>query len=192
MSKPDIEQMLTGDAAMLSGHFKLRSGMHSPRYLQCAQVLQHPDHAAMIGRWLAERLKGVAVDVVVGPAIGGIIVAHELARAIGCRSIFAERENDLFGLRRGFEIAAGEKVVVAEDVITTGGATQEVIRVVEAAGATAVAVASIVNRSGGNPFTVAFHYLYEFQAPNYRPEECPLCKEGVPLVKPGSRVEAKK
>ncbi|MCD6405524.1 MAG: orotate phosphoribosyltransferase [Planctomycetes bacterium] len=185
-----IEEILVEDSALLEGHFKLRSGMHSSRYLQCARVLEHPAHAEMIARRLAAGLGDVRVDVVVGPATGGIIVAHELARALGCRSIFAERVEDVFCLRRGFALAAPERVAVAEDVITTGGAVKEVIALVRASGADVVAVASVADRSGGNPFDVPFHYLYRFEAPAWDPSECPLCREGRPVEKPGSRREA--
>lgn len=186
-----IEKILVEDSALLEGHFELRSGMHSSRYLQCARVLEHPAHAEVIARLLSARIGDSRVDVVVGPATGGIIVAHELARALGCRSIFAERVGDTFRLRRGFALAAGERVVVAEDVITTGGAVKEVIDLVRASGAGVLAVASVADRSGGNPFDVPFHYLYRFEAPAWDPSECPLCREGRPVEKPGSRREAR-
>lgn len=192
MAGLDVRKILAEDGALLDGHFILRSGMHSPNYLQCAKVLQHPDHADALVRRLAAKMKGTAVDAVVGPAIGGIIVAYELARALKCRGIFAERVDDAFTLRRGFEIAPGEKVVVAEDVITTGGAAQEVVALVRSCGGVPVAVAALVNRSGRDPFDTPFYFLYEFEAPTYDAAGCPLCKKGIPLEKPGSRVEAKK
>jgi orotate phosphoribosyltransferase len=192
VKKLDIERILTEDKALLEGHFVLRSLLHSRTYLQCARVFEHPGHAEMIAKALAAMLKGTKVDVVVGPAIGGIVVAYELARALGCRAIFAERENDVFHLRRGFEISRGESVVIAEDVITTGGAAQQVVDLVASQGGKTVAVASLANRSGRNPFSVPFHYLYEFNPPNYDASECPLCKEGIPIVKPGSRAEVKR
>ncbi len=191
MNKFDIESILIADEALLEGHFLLRSGMHSSRYLQCAKILQHPDHSEAVAKALAAKLKGASVDVVLGPATGGIIVAYELARALGCRSIFAERVDDAFTLRRGFEILPGESVVITEDVITTGGAAQEVVELIKKAGATCLAVAALVNRSGKNPFPVPFHYLYELQAPTWDASECPLCKEGKPVEKPGSRAEVK-
>jgi orotate phosphoribosyltransferase len=192
MAKFDVETILAKDGALLDGHFILRSGTHSPKYLQCAKILQHPDHAEAFAKRLAGKLKGTKVDVVVGPAVGGIIVAYELARALDARSIFAERIDDKFTLRRGFAIRKGEKVVIAEDVITTGGAAQEVVGLVKASGGKAVAVASLVNRSGGNPFDVPYHFLYEFTAPTYDAADCPLCKAGQPIEKPGSRGEVKK
>jgi len=192
VEKLDIEKILKEDNALLEGHFILRSLLHSRTYLQCARVFEHPRHAEMIATALAAKLKGTKVDIVVGPAIGGIVVAYELARALGCRAIFAERENDVFSLRRGFQIAPGESVVVAEDVITTGGAAQQVVDLVASLGGKAVAVASLANRSGKNPFSVPFHFLYEFNPPNYDPAGCPLCRQGVPILKPGSRAEVKR
>lgn len=188
----DVEKMLKDDGAMLEGHFVLRSGMHSPRYLQCAQVLQYPDDAGRIAEALAEKMKGNRVDLVVGPALGGILVAYELSRALGCKNIFAERVDDVFTFRRGFEIPKGASVVIAEDVITTGGAAREVLDLVAKSGGSVAAVAAIVNRSGKNPFAVPFHYLLDFEAPAYDPKDCPLCREGRPVVKPGSRAEVRK
>ena len=184
-----IEEILIEDDALLEGHFKLRSGMHSSRYLQCAKVFQYPHHAELIVRKQSALLGRTHVDVVIGPATGGIIAAYELARAVGARALFAERAEDVFQLRRGFEIYPGEKVVVAEDVITTGGAVKEVVDLVRRQGGEVIAVVAVVNRSGGNPFDVAFYYLYEWDAPTWKPEECPLCRSGVPLEKPGSRAE---
>lgn len=184
-----IEAILVEDDALLDGHFKLRSGMHSSKYLQCAKVFQHPDHAEYIARRWGEKLGGRQVDVVVGPATGGIIPAYELARELGCRGIFAERLDDRFALRRGFEIRARERVVLAEDVITTGGAVSEVIDLVRSHGGEVVAVAAVVNRAGGNPFDVEFCWLYELEAPAWDAGECPLCREGRRIQKPGSRRE---
>jgi orotate phosphoribosyltransferase len=191
VSDSRVEAILSDDHALLSGHFLLRSGRHSDKYLQCALVLQHPAHAEELARMLAAGMKGLKVDAVLGPATGGIIVAYELARALGARAIFAERENDAFTLRRGFELRPGESVVVAEDVITTGGAAQEVLALAKNAGARVPAVAALVNRSGTNPFDVPFHFLYALEAPAWEPAACPLCKAGKPVVKPGSR-EVKK
>ncbi len=187
MSKGRVEEILAESKALLSGHFLLRSGRHSSSYLQCALALQYPPFAEELGRMLAAKMGSVKADVVVGPATGGIIVAHELARALGTRAIFSERENDVFTLRRGFEIAPGERVVVAEDVITTGGAVQEVIDVARKAGGDVVAAASLVNRSGGNPLDVPYYFLFEFEAPTWDAADCPLCKQGSAVVKPGSR-----
>lgn len=187
-----IEGLLVEDGALLEGHFRLRSGKHSSRYLQCAMVFQHPEHAEIIAKGQAERLGRVRVDAVVGPATGGIIAAYELARVIGCRALFAERENEVFTLRRGFAVKPGEKVVVAEDVITTGGAVKEVIDVLRALGAEVLAVVAVVNRSGGNPFDVPFHYLLEWEAPTWEASECPLCRQGILAVKPGSSGEVNK
>jgi len=185
------EQILKEDGALLEGHFELRSGMHSSRYLQCAKVFQHPAHSEAIARRLSALIGRTRVEAVVGPATGGIIAAYELARVMGARALFAERVEGVFALRRGFCIDPGERIVVAEDVITTGGAVSEVVELVRGLGGDVIAVAAVVNRSGGNPFDVPFHYLYEFDAPAWTGEKCPLCREGVPLDKPGSRAEVK-
>lgn len=184
-----IKDILVEDEALLDGHFKLRSGLHSSQYLQCALVFQHPAHAETIARRQREKLTGEKIDAVIGPATGGIIAAFELARALECRALFAERVDDAFRLRRGFSIRRGERLVVAEDVITTGGAVKEVIDLVRSLGGEVVAVAAVVNRSGTNPFDVPFHYLSELEIPAWGPAECPLCGEGQPLNMPGSRRE---
>jgi len=186
LSRLDVEAILREDGALLQGHFELRSGLHSDRYLQCAKVLQHPEHAAEVAGALARALPAGEVDLVVGPATGGIIVAHELARALGVRSVFAERREDEFTLRRGFEVRRGERAVVAEDVVTTGGAVGQVVDLVRAEGGEVAAVAAIVNRSGKNPFDAPFAWLYDFEAETWPPDECPLCARGERIDKPGS------
>jgi len=174
--------------ALLRGHFRLTSGLHSDTYLQSALVLQHPEHAAALGAALAAPFGGDGVQVVVAPAIGGILVAHEVARALGARALFTERENGAMRLRRGFAIAPGERCLVAEDVVTTGGSTREVMQVVAEAGGQVVGVASLIDRSGGAAaFPVKRAALATIAVPTFRPEECPLCKTGSRAVKPGSR-----
>jgi orotate phosphoribosyltransferase len=180
--------------AYLHGHFRLTSGMHSGEYLQCAKVLAHPEYAERLGRALSGKIRDLigeaAVDVVVAPAMGGIIIGHEVARALGARSRFTERDaaTNSMTLRRGFEIAAGEKAIVIEDVITTGGSTKEVVNAIAAAGAQVLAAGSIIDRSGGRAEVgVPRVALETLEAVAYQPEECPLCREGLPLVKPGSR-----
>lgn len=174
--------------ALLEGHFQLTSGLHSPRYLQCALVLQHPEHAERAGRSLAARFSHEQVITVVAPAIGGIIVAHETARALGVRALFTEREAGTMTLRRGFHIEEGERVLVVEDVITTGGSTRETIDAVTKAGGVVVGAGSIVDRSGGDvDLGIPRAALLTLNVPAYDPAECPLCDEGAPAVKPGSR-----
>jgi orotate phosphoribosyltransferase len=178
--------------AYLKGHFRLTSGLHSPGYLQSALVLQYPEYAEILGRELADRLRELAhgrIDLVVSPALGGLIIGHEVARALGVPFQFTERDADRkMSLRRGFVIAPGKRVVVVEDVITTGGSTKEVIDIVKAAGGEAVAAASIIDRSGGAvdlgiPRTAA----ETLTVPAWDPAACPLCAAGTPVVKPGSR-----
>ena len=174
--------------ALLEGHFRLTSGLHSSGYLQCALVLQHPAEAEACGVAIAERVRALSPDVVLSPALGGIVIGQEVGRALGVRAIFAERQDGKLTLRRGFSIASGEKVLVVEDVVTTGGSTQETIDVARAAGATVVAAAAIIDRSGGTQrIDVPFHALATISLPTYQPEQCPLCAEGKPVVKPGSR-----
>ena len=174
--------------ALLEGHFRLTSGLHSPGYLQCALVLQHPVEAEACGAAIAERVRGLSPGVVLSPALGGIVIGQEVGRALGVRAIFAERQDGKLTLRRGFSIAPGEKVLIVEDVVTTGGSTQETIDVARAAGATVVAAAAIIDRSGGKQrIDVPFHALATIALPTYEPEQCPLCADGKPVVKPGSR-----
>ncbi|MGA2737775.1 MAG: orotate phosphoribosyltransferase [Bryobacteraceae bacterium] len=192
---PQAESILEtfrATGAYLNGHFRLTSGLHSPEYLQCALVLQHPRHAAELGGLLAEELRKLTpepVGLVVSPALGGLIIGHEVARALGVRFIFTERdENKRMTLRRGFTVAPGEAAVVVEDVITTGGSTRDVVEVLRAAGARPVAAGSIVDRSGGVADVGAPRVaLVTLQVVTYDPGGCPLCAQGVPVVKPGSR-----
>ncbi len=185
-----FEARLKETGALLAGHFQLSSGLHSERYVQCAQLLQHPVHAEFACRALAEAI-AQPVDVVVGPALGGVIVAHEVARALGVRSVFCERKEGVMQLRRGFGFAPGERVLVVEDVITTGLTVEEAIACVRAAGGTVVAVASLVDRSGGQiDFGVPFTSVLPLSVEAYSAEQCPLCAAGVAWVKPGSREQA--
>jgi orotate phosphoribosyltransferase len=173
--------------AYLKGHFRLTSGLHSNEYLQCARVLQYPKIAETFGRELASQLP--SADVVASPAVGGLIIGHEVARALGCRFIFTERdESGKMTLRRGFAVTPGEKAVVIEDVITTGGSTREVIDVLQAAGAVVLAAGSIIYRSAGRAdLGVPRVALATLEVVAYTAEECPLCKQGIPVEKPGSR-----
>jgi orotate phosphoribosyltransferase len=178
--------------ALLQGHFLLTSGLHSPRYLQCARVLMEPAVATRLGAQLAERLLpllgGEAPGAVVAPALGGVLVAHEVARAFGCRGLFTERQDGAMTLRRGFTLEAGEGVVVVEDVITTGGSTREVMDAVVARGAKVLAVGSLVDRSGGKvDLGVPRRSLLELEVPTWPAESCPLCAGGSKPEKPGSR-----
>lgn len=174
--------------ALLEGHFRLTSGLHSSGYLQCALVLQHPREAEACGEAIAERVRGLGAQAVLSPALGGIVIGQEVGRALGIRAIFAERQDGALTLRRGFTLARGEKVLVVEDVVTTGGSTRETIDVARAAGADVVGAAAIIDRSGGEQrLGVPFHALATVSLPTYPPESCPLCLAGLPVVKPGSR-----
>jgi len=174
--------------ALLEGHFRLTSGLHSPGYLQCALVLQHPAEAEACGVAIADRVRSLGAGVVLSPALGGIVIGQEVGRALGVRAIFAERQDGRLTLRRGFSLEPGEKVLVVEDVVTTGGSTQETVDVARAAGATVVGAAAIIDRSGGKQrIDVPFHALATVALPTYEAQACPMCAEGKPVVKPGSR-----
>lgn len=187
-----VLDLFRSTGAYLTGHFRLTSGLHSPEYLQCALVLQHPRHAEELGRKLAQRLEQMmwpeVISVVASPAIGGLIIGHEVARALNVRFIFAEREAGKMTLRRGFEIVPGDNAVVVEDVITTGGSTREVVEALQERGANVLAAGSIIDRSGGvAEVGVPRVALETLQVTTYSPESCPLCAQGIPVVKPGSR-----
>ncbi|MDN5294139.1 MAG: orotate phosphoribosyltransferase, partial [Eubacteriales bacterium] len=188
LSQEEILNMFLESGALLEGHFLLTSGRHSNRYMQCARVLQYPHYAEKLGAALAEGFKDAGVEAVIGPAMGGIIVAHEVGRALGTRAFFAEREQGVMTLRRGFTLEPGTRVLVCEDVVTTGGSVREVMEVVREKGAQVVGVGVLVDRSGGKvDFGVPLRALLTMEIPSYDAAECPLCREGLPLVKPGSR-----
>ena len=188
MTERDTLEFYEKTGALLRGHFRLTSGLHSDVYLQSALVLQFPPHAQMLGEALAKPFREDSVQTVVAPAIGGILVAHEVARAIGARALFTERESGVMTLRRGFTLARGERCLVVEDVITTGGSTREVIRCVEENGGTVTGVGSLIDRSGGTAgFPVRRVALATLTATTWDPADCPLCKAGSSAVKPGSR-----
>lgn len=174
--------------ALLEGHFRLTSGLHSAGYLQCALVLQHPRDAEVCGAAIADRVRSLDVQAVLSPALGGIVIGQEVGRALGVRAIFAERQDGSLTLRRGFTLAPGERVLVVEDVVTTGGSTRETIEVARASGAHVVGAASIIDRSGGNQgLDVPYHALATVSLPTYQPDACPMCAKGAPVTKPGSR-----
>jgi orotate phosphoribosyltransferase len=176
--------------AIQKGHFKLTSGVHSDTYIQCAQVMQYPGFMHNLCSELGRKFRGEDIDVIIGPAIGGIIISHVMAQVLGpwVRAIFTERENGKMTLRRSFKIKKGEKVLVVEDVTTTGGSVREVIDIVKERGGQVVGVGVLIDRSGGRiDFGVKMKSLLTLDIKSYQPEECPLCKKGIPIVKPGSR-----
>ena len=175
--------------ALQTGHFRLASGRHSDKYMQCARLFEHPIESAELCARLAYAFKksNERIDAVAGPAIGGIIMAYEMARVLGVRNIFAERENGAMTLRRGFRISLGERVLVVEDVVTTGGSVCEVITLLRGIGAEIIGVGSVVDRSAGTvEFGVTFHTLVSIDIKSWDKGQCPLCREGKPIVKPGS------
>ncbi len=173
--------------ALLEGHFQLSSGLHSTQYIQCARVLMSPAVAETLCHDLKGRWTGETPDVIVGPALGGVVVGYELARAFGVPGIFAERENGKFAIRRGFTIAPGQRVIVAEDVVTTGGSASEVVDLITRLGGKVVGVMCLVQRTERNPFQVPFVSLEVLIPPTWAPAQCPLCLAGGTAVKPGSR-----
>ncbi len=187
---PDTLDRFRQTGAYLKGHFRLSSGLHSGEYLQSALVLQHPALAEEFGRELAAKLQ--AVDIVASPAIGGLIIGHEVARALGARFIFAERDaTGKMSFRRGFSVRPGETAVAVEDVVTTGGSVAEVIDLLQAAGARVVAAAAIIDRSGGRAEVgVPRIELARLDVVSYQPDECPFCRQGIAIEKPGSRPAA--
>jgi orotate phosphoribosyltransferase len=188
MTEKEVLDIFTRQNALLTGHFKLSSGLHSENYLQCALVLQHPDIAEKMSQALAGKFKGLKVDVVVGPALGGVTLAYEVARALGVRGLFTERQEGKMTLRRGFAIKPGEKVLVCEDVVTTGGSTKEVIDLAKELGGIVVGVGSVIDRSDSPvDFGAPFHSLAKIAVKTFKEEECPFCKKSIPITKPGSR-----
>ena len=176
--------------ALLEGHFILSSGLHSPNYLQCALALQFPADAAKFGRAIAEQFTDANIETVASPAIGGLIIGYAVAAALNVRFIWTERQDGVMTLRRGFAVKSGERILVVEDVITTGGSTRECIEALEANGAKVVGAASVIDRSNGAADVgVPRVALVSMQVPSYKPEDCPLCTEGLEAVKPGSRTK---
>ena len=191
MKREEVLELFKQHEAFLEGHFLLTSGLHSPHYFQCARVLQYPKAAKALGWSLGTILKtvlhGVQPDTVLSPAIGGLIIGHEVARYFKCRAIFSERVEGSMRIKR-FDLGHGEKVIVVEDVVTTGGSLEETARLAEDAGAEVLAVGCLIDRIGASrKLTRELHSAYQVEVVTYQPEDCPLCKKGLPLVKPGSR-----
>lgn len=192
MSEKDVIRLYEENGALLRGHFLLSSGLHSDAYLQSERVMQYPRVAEQIVSELVSKLSDLGFDTVVSPAVGGIRFGYELGRQLGKKSLFTERADGKMAFRRGFAIEKGEKVLIAEDVVTTGKSTKECISAVEEAGGVVVGIASIIDRSGGEAgFTVPFYPAARVSVSSFDAEDCPVCKNGVPLVKPGSRVFVK-
>lgn len=188
MTDSEVLDLFRHSGALLEGHFRLSSGLHSDRYLQSALVLQHPDFAEQLGRALAERTAHLQATAVLSPALGGIVIGQEVGRALQIRALFAERQDGALTLRRGFTLDPGDRVLVVEDVITTGGSTRETIAVAEAAGAKVLGAAAIIDRgSDAARLNIPLQSLVRMEVPAYPPESCPMCKKGVAVVKPGSR-----
>ena len=187
MSEKEVEDLLIETSAIMEGHFLLTSGLHSPRYVEKFNVLQKPVYTEKLCRAMAEKFKDANIETVVGPVTGGILLAHETGKALGTRAIFTERENGKMTFRRGFTLHEGERVLIVEDIVTTGGSIREVIDVVKEHGGIPVAVSMLVDRSGGKatfgdvPSTALLH----MDVQTYKPEECPLCKAGIPMAKRG-------
>lgn len=188
MTEKEVLDIFTKNNALLTGHFRLSSGLHSEKYLQCALVLQYPDIARELSQELAKKFAPLKIDVVVGPALGGVTFAYEVARAFGVRGLFTERQDGIMVLRRGFSIEKKEKVLVVEDVVTTGGSTKEVIDVVKSLGGEVVGVGCLIDRSSEKiSFGAPFQALAKVSVQTFQEKDCPLCKKSVPVTKPGSR-----
>lgn len=188
MNRNEVIEVFKKHSAYQKGHFLLSSGLHSEWYLQCALVLEHPKLSAKLCGELAKKFRSKKIDVVIGPALGGIVVAYEVARSLGAKGIFTEREEGKMALRRGFKIDKGERILVVEDVTTTGGSVKEVVELAKSCGAKVIGVGALIDRSGGKAkFGVPFKTLVKLNIKIYQPNKCPLCKQGFPLIKPGSR-----
>lgn len=188
MKKEKIEEILKKTNVIQEGHFVLSSGRHANIYMQCAKVLQYPEHASKLACEIAKKWKDEDIDVVIGPALGGVVLSYVVAEQIGTKSIFSERKNGNMQLRRGFEINEGDNVLIVEDVVTTGGSVKEVVELLEKEDVNIVGISSIVDRSAGNAdFNYPFKALLEVNISSYKANECELCKKGIPVTRPGSK-----
>lgn len=187
MNEEDVLDLFRQSGALLEGHFRLSSGLHSDRYLQSALVLQHPEMAERLGAALAARTRHLQATAVLSPALGGIVIGQEVGRALHVRALFAERQDGVLTLRRGFTLSPNDRVLVVEDVITTGGSTRETIAVAQAAGAHVLGAGAIIDRGEAARLDVPLQALVRMHVPAYAPDACPLCAKGLPVVKPGSR-----
>lgn len=189
MTREEKIKLLEDAQVLQTGHFRLTSGRHSDKYMQCARVFENAKYSEPICKDIADAFRDEKIDLVVGPAIGGVIITYEVARQLGVRNIFAERENGVMTLRRGFAVEPGSRVLVVEDTITTGGSVKEVIALVKEKGGVVVGVGSVVDRSNGTvDFGVPLHAAVSVEVISYEESDCPLCKQGLPVIKPGSRV----
>jgi len=188
MTNERVLEILREAGVLLEGHFLLTSGRHSNKYLQCAKIFQYAKYSEELCKALAEKYADAGIELVIGPAIGAIQMTYEVSRHLGVKNIFAERDNGVMTLRRGFTIEPNQKVLVVEDVVTTGGSVREVIEIVKGAGGIVVGVGAVVDRTGGKiDFGTRFEAIISMEVESFQPEECPICKQGIPLVKPGSR-----
>lgn len=189
MTEEQVKELFIKTGAIMEGHFLLTSGLHSPMYVEKFQVLQHPNYTEQLCKALAEKFADQKIEVVVGPVTGGILLAHEVGKALGTRAIFTERENGKMTFRRGFRVEKGERVLIVEDIVTTGGSVKEVIAAVKEQGGVPVGVGMLVDRSNGKADfgEVPYQALLHLTVTTYRPEECPLCQAGKPMTKRGSR-----
>ena len=188
MTREEIIEMLKEAQVLLEGHFLLTSGRHSDKYMQCAKIFQDAKYSVPLCAELVAQFKDETVELVIGPAIGAIQMSYEVGKQLGVKNIFAERENGEMTLRRGFTIEKGQRVLIVEDVVTTGGSVKEVMDLVTASGGTIVGIGSIVDRTGGKiDFGVPYKSAFSMDITSYEAEECPICQTGMPLVKPGSR-----
>jgi len=187
MNETELKDYLAASGAFLQGHFLLSSGLHSPNYVQCALALKNPGRAEEMGAALAAGWQGPKPDIILSPAMGGLIIGHEAARAFGVDFIFSERENNIMTLRRGFSLAKGAQVVIVEDVFTTGKSTLETAALAKSLGARVIGAMSVINRMGSRTLPFPFLSLLKLDLTALPADECPLCRAGAPVVKPGSR-----
>lgn len=190
MKQEEIRELLVETDVIQEGHFVLSSGRHADIYMQCAKILQYPKHASTLAAEIAKKWEDHKIDVVIGPALGGVVLSYAVAEELGVRSIFSERKNGEMKIRRGFELKAGENVLVVEDVVTTGGSVKEVLAVLEKKDVEIVGLSSIVDRSNGKvKFDYAFKSLLPIDIKSYKAGKCDLCQKGIPITRPGSKAK---
>ncbi len=189
MTEEQVKKIFIETGAIMEGHFLLTSGLHSPQYVEKFNVLQHPERTQKLCEALAEKFAGKNIETVVGPMTGGILLAHEVGKALGTRAIFTERENGKMTFRRGFTLRPGERVLIVEDIVTTGGSVREVVDAVKARGGAVVGIGMLVDRSGGRASfgEIPHEALLRLDVTTYEPENCPLCRDGIPMTERGSR-----
>ncbi|MFW5979855.1 MAG: orotate phosphoribosyltransferase [Bacillota bacterium] len=187
MEKDKLKKILQKTGVLMEGHFELSSGRHAGRYLQCARVLQYPEYTKFLAKSIASMWKDEKIDTVIGPALGGVVLAYAVGAELQCRAIFSERKDKNMEIRRGFSINSGENILIVEDVVTTGGSVREVINLLQRKKANIIGISSLINRGKNINFKYSFKPLLNLNIKSYQPDNCPLCQKNIPFYKPGSQ-----